>query len=347
VMCRAQNDLQRKVDLLAQVTAPPSAWNSDVPAALDRIVARATARDVEARYPSAADMLSDVENYLAAFRSSSRSVLRLVRSLTGGPVDQTGAGGFAAVVRASTPDGPAVTNATVAAPGVNADPTDQINRGPRPTAGRTPEPEQAHPRPPGEPPRPYQPAPSGGPRGGRVERPDDPHTSAVGRGEIAGTATHSALLRGSGSAEHSRYTRGVWQRRIGSAAIVLVALVMLGGIVAGARSLFGRVSGRSAASTTASTPGKGFVLMTFVSSPPGARIIDAGGRVLGQTPTTLPVPISAEAHKYRFEKDGFREATASEAANGDKTIEVDLRPVRRPEKPARKTPPAKHAPRGK
>ena len=81
VMFRAQNNLQRKLELLAEKTLPPSAWNPDVPPAVDEIVRRATERDPELRYASAADMIVDVENYLASFRSSNRAVLRLVRSL--------------------------------------------------------------------------------------------------------------------------------------------------------------------------------------------------------------------------------------------------------------------------
>ena len=82
VMFRAQNNLQRKLELLAEKSLPPSAWNPDVPPAVDEIVRRATERDAERRYPSAADMILDIENYLASFRSSNRAVLRLIRSLS-------------------------------------------------------------------------------------------------------------------------------------------------------------------------------------------------------------------------------------------------------------------------
>jgi len=82
VMFRAQNNLQRKLELLAERSLPPSAWNPDVPPAVDEIVRRATERDAELRYASAADMILDLENYLASFRSSNRAVLRLLRSLS-------------------------------------------------------------------------------------------------------------------------------------------------------------------------------------------------------------------------------------------------------------------------
>ena len=89
VMFRAQNNLQRKLELLAEKSLPPSAWNPDVPPAVDEIVRRATERDAELRYASAADMIVDVENYLASFRSSNRAVLRLIRSLGEEPEPET------------------------------------------------------------------------------------------------------------------------------------------------------------------------------------------------------------------------------------------------------------------
>jgi serine/threonine-protein kinase len=89
VMFRAQNNLQRKLDLLAEKSLPPSAWNPDVPPALDEIVRRATERDAELRYASAGDMIVDIENYLASFRSSNRAVLRLIRSLGEEPEPET------------------------------------------------------------------------------------------------------------------------------------------------------------------------------------------------------------------------------------------------------------------
>jgi len=89
VMFRAQNNLQRKLELLAEKSLPPSAWNPDVPPAIDEIVRRATERDAELRYASASDMIVDIENYLASFRSSNRAVLKLIRSLSEEPEPDT------------------------------------------------------------------------------------------------------------------------------------------------------------------------------------------------------------------------------------------------------------------
>lgn len=79
---RAKNDLSRKRELLAVPTEPPSRSNPDVPPVIDRIVLRAVERDPSARYASAAEMLVDVENYLATFRSGRSSVRRMLRSLS-------------------------------------------------------------------------------------------------------------------------------------------------------------------------------------------------------------------------------------------------------------------------
>ena len=108
VMFCAQNNLQRKLELLAEKSLPPSAWNPDVPPAVDEIVRRATERDAELRYPSAADMILDIENYLASFRSSNRAVLRLIRSLSEEPETETPE----VVVPAGLPVGPPQTALT-------------------------------------------------------------------------------------------------------------------------------------------------------------------------------------------------------------------------------------------
>jgi serine/threonine protein kinase len=78
---RCQSDLAKKMALLHQPSPAPSAFNPEVPPAVDAIVARAVERSPDARYGSAVAMLADVESFLASRRSSDRAVLRLVRSL--------------------------------------------------------------------------------------------------------------------------------------------------------------------------------------------------------------------------------------------------------------------------
>ena len=119
---------------------------------------------------------------------------------------------------------------------------------------------------------------------------------------------------------------------------VVLALGVLAGAVVGARSLWGRMSKPSVGVAAANAATQSFVLVTFVSNPPGAKIVDAGGREIGTTPATLPVTPSRIAVPFRFDKDGFRSATSSIIADGDKTLEVELKPVRRAEKPAKKAP---------
>jgi serine/threonine protein kinase len=312
VMFRAQNDLQKKIDLLAQATAPPSAWNSEVPPALDAIVARATMRDRETRYTSAADMLTDVENYLAAFRSSSRAVLRLVRSLSDNPRDVgTEPVRPHATVQSGVPDGQGNTGTT------------------RPEKGQ-----------------PMDNRAGGKARTSHSDRSDDGYSTSGGRGEVIVTATHSASLGGAASAEGKRFARHAWRRRFLLAGSAVLGLVVLAGVVTGARSLWGGRGARQPVGVAAANATSGaFVLVTFQSTPPGARIIDAGGHMIGTTPATLPVVASSVVVSFRFEKDGFRAVTPSMVPDADKTINVDMRPVRRAEKPVRKAPVPRRAAR--
>jgi serine/threonine protein kinase len=325
VMFRAHNDLQTKIDLLAQTTPPPSAWNSNVPPALDLVVARATARDLGARYSSAGDMLADVENYLAAFRSSSRAVLRLMRSLSpdGAPDDEAGGPGSRAGGGQLGPTG--AGGDTDATPRPASGPASALTPGPR--SGPPPSaPAMA----------PHNDRASGTTRplsGQRVGGPDAGlgagQAGASGRAEFQ---TSTGSLGGAGSAEHARFTRGAWQRRLIGGAISVLALAVMGGTVVGGRSLWKKVSSADLRLPTSPrvNPDK-FVLVTFVSVPPGARIVDGAGRNVGTTPATLPVNPSQIVVSFRLQLDGYAEATASTVPDGDKTISVALGALPSPE----------------
>ncbi|MES1172509.1 MAG: serine/threonine-protein kinase [Bacteroidota bacterium] len=315
VMFRAQNDLQKKIDLLAQSSPPPSAWNSDVPPALDAIVARATARHPDARYPTAADMLADVDNYLSSFRSSSRAVLRLVRSLSDGTRDEDTA---QPTLQPTLP--------TPAAPVPRAASSTATTQPAKLLAA-----EAAERRAQQE----------------RADRLDEAHSSSGGRGEIVGAGTHVRSLIGAAAAERTRVARSIWQRRVLLVGAAVLGLGALGGVVVGARSLWGRVSRPAVGVAKANAAPQEFVLVTFMSTPSGARIIDAGGRAIGNTPVTLPITPSRIAVPFRFEKDGFRPTTSSIIADGDKTIDVELKVLRKVEKPARKPAPTKRGARGR
>jgi len=347
VMFRAHNDLQTKIDLLAQTTPPPSAWNSNVPPALDLVVARATARDLGARYSSAADMLADVENYLAAFRSSSRAVLRLIRSLSSdAAADDEGAGGPTSRAGGGQP-GP--TGA-----GGDSDAT------PRPPSGLAP---GLAPGPRSGPPPSASAQVSLNERASGTTRPlsgqrvggtdaglGGGQAGTAGRAEYkTSTGSLAGRLGGAGSAEHTRFTRGAWQRRLVGGAIAVLALAVMGGTVVGGRALWKKMSSAAALRLPASAranPDK-FVLVTFVSVPAGARIIDGAGRNVGSTPATLPVNPSQIVVSFRLQLDGYAEATASTVPDGDKTISVALGAIPSPENPVRmrKARSVKHPPR--
>ena len=296
VMFRAQNDLQKKVALLAKPSTPPSAWNPDVPPAVDAIVLSAVERDPNDRYASAADMLVDIDNYLAAFRSSSRSVLRLVRSLADDArEDDTGTGGG----HTQTPEPPGTTGtsrsaklaANAVAPGIT------------------------------------------GARAGQTDR------TATGHGaiEAAATSVQPARLGGAAFAERDRVASHVWRRRFVIAGIVLLGMGVVGGGIVGVRALVAWVSRPSLkVAAPKPPPADPFVLMTFQSTPQGASILAADGRVLGTTPATLPIPPAHVAATFRFQKDGFEPATSTAIPDRDRTIEIALHPIQPVAKPKKK-----------
>jgi serine/threonine protein kinase len=311
VMFRAHNDLQTKIDLLAKVTEPPSAWNPDVPTPLDAIVARATARDRDARYLCAADMLADLETYLAAFRSPRREVLRLVRSLSDGPREEDTPRGSGPAVRvapaASAPHGETSPEILPAS-----------DLPPRPVSGSPP-----------------------------PDRADDASSSSAGRGEVlARASSHSAALGELALAGHVPSPRDAWQRRFVKAGVAAAAVAVLGGAMLAGRAVLRRGSGSSVGMTTANATLPTAALVTFRSSPPGAWIVDGTGRTIGVTPATLAVTPSNVSVSFRFEKEGYRTATAAAVPSSDRIVSVDLRPVRHAEKAVRKAPHAKRPIRG-
>ena len=323
MLFRAQNDLQKKIELLAQPTQPPSAWNADVPPALDAIVLKSLERAPDDRYASAAEMLVDVENYLAAFRSSSRAVLRLVRSLAEPAAEGEGTSAAAdARAQASAPT--VVPSGARTQASLNA--TAPLASGP--TASTLPERFVTTPD----------------VTSSRVLSRSGPSDAGTGVGSGRAGTVRTERLGGAANQEGQRFARARYQRR------ALVALGLIGGI---AMAIGGVMSGRhllhqmgrpSLVAPAAAAPAQEpFVLLTFQSTPKGARIIDVanGGRTLGVTPATLPITPSSGTVTFRFEKDGFLPATALAVPDRDKPVDVTMKPLRRVEKPARRATPTK------
>jgi serine/threonine protein kinase len=299
LLFRAQNDLQKKLVLLAQPSPAASAFNLEVPPAVDAIVLRAVERGLDTRYESAADMLIDVENYLSSFRSASRSVLRLVRSL-GDPPDlfESSSQSSAPPSEPSHRTGSSVAARTVASP-PSARARTAIAPAPMPAAA------------------------SGGStalRASVVEAPSAP------------PSLPAANLAGAGYAERARVGRVNSQRRWGNLGArlmaVAVAAVVIIGIGLGGRALFARLA-RHQATVASAAPAPlpaAFVLVTFFSRPPEARIFDAqSSRLLGMTPATLPVTQAHRLTRFRFEKDGYLPVIVESIPDSDKTLNVVLR----------------------
>jgi serine/threonine protein kinase len=78
---RADSDIRTSRMILDMPIQPPSLFNAAVPPALDRIVLRALARDVEARYQNAAAMATDLEHVMLEERMSPREHIKMLHQL--------------------------------------------------------------------------------------------------------------------------------------------------------------------------------------------------------------------------------------------------------------------------
>jgi hypothetical protein len=288
-------------------------------------------------------MLADLENYLASFRSSSRTVLRLMRSLIpDGPRDEDWAQGRGQGGQGGQSGQTGQTGQTGRNPGAGDGGPSTPVASPAPLvpgatvatrAAKFPAPD-------------FSPRPVTGPP--RAERTDTGASSSGGRGELhTGASVHTARLGGAASAERGRFARDVRQRRFVIAAGAALGLVVLWGVVAGGRALWGRLSRPSLGGSTARASGETFVLVTFNSTPSGAQIIDGTGKTIGTTPVTLPVTSSQIVVSFRLRLEGYIEATASAVPDVDKTVSVELKAVKRAEKSVRKSRAAKAAGHGR
>jgi hypothetical protein len=78
---KADSDIRSSRMVLEMPIEPPSLSNAAVPSALDGIVMRALARDVEARYQTAGQMAADLERVMLEERMSPREHIKMLRDL--------------------------------------------------------------------------------------------------------------------------------------------------------------------------------------------------------------------------------------------------------------------------
>jgi serine/threonine protein kinase len=81
---RGKSDFQTLKNVVEMAVPPPSSLRPDVPPELDRIVARALARDPEARYPNGRALAEDLDSVLEALRYQTRTLPELLTDLFGG-----------------------------------------------------------------------------------------------------------------------------------------------------------------------------------------------------------------------------------------------------------------------
>ncbi len=80
---RGQSDFQTLKNVAEMEVPPPSSIRRDVPPELDRIVARALARDPAERYPTGQALADDLDGVLEAMRHQPRALPELLRELFG------------------------------------------------------------------------------------------------------------------------------------------------------------------------------------------------------------------------------------------------------------------------
>jgi serine/threonine protein kinase len=281
---RADSDIRTSRMILDMPIQPPSLFNAAVPPALDRIVLRALARDVEARYQSAAAMATDLEQVMLEERMSPREHIKMLHQLfpheammsadAGVLVPTAGGKTPEAAGERPTPPRSVDTGGLFAA--LDKDATKAANAG-----------------------------------AGALDAVD------VSVSE-SGLARWMELLRGRG--RRGAMLVGALSLAV-VAAIVLtvghrrgVAPVSEAAAAPSATNVPGRRTSetRSVRCSLDSTPQDATIVR-----------VDSGA-IVGKTPATIALPQGDQAVTFRFEKAGYRVATSKVIPDLDKSLRIDL-----------------------
>jgi serine/threonine protein kinase len=128
-----ENEFETMRNVLLQAIPEPSRRRSGIPAVLDAIVARALARDLDRRYPTAAAMADDLDRLLEELPPTSQAIPQLLERLFGGGrewdsarSDSRSSGDSDGVVK--RPEGDEAVSATFSATGTAGSSADAANR---------------------------------------------------------------------------------------------------------------------------------------------------------------------------------------------------------------------------
>jgi hypothetical protein len=80
----------------------------------------------------------------------------------------------------------------------------------------------------------------------------------------------------------------------------------------------------SAAPALDPAPAPSRVTLQIMSSPPGAEVVDADGRLLGRTPMTLTLPASTAPRAFTLRLDGYTDTAFQVTPNKDTTFTFAL-----------------------
>jgi serine/threonine protein kinase len=294
---RGPTDFDRVQNVLNAPIVPPSHVRPEVPAALDRIVMRALAREVSGRYETAEEMEGELEAFLRTTPVDSHAMKKLLRELFGGHPTE------------NTLDIPAfdstVTPAEVLGNGTDSHPT-KMER----LSGRYAYLDSFS-----------STMSASGPWRGSADRTSPSiatGASEVSRQSLGGSSTTAAPV-----------ARGFpWTWILGGAAAA-VAAVMLMSWSGGGWHVPSRASGRSRVGTTdgrsVSAASSGEVVRIEIdTSPSGAKVYDARG-LAGTTPLTLTLDASDIPAALRLEHAGFEDLHTEISSRSSGVIFLELK----------------------
>jgi serine/threonine-protein kinase len=281
---RADTDIRSSRMVLEMPIQAPSLFNAAVPPALDRIVLQALARDVEARYQTAAAMAADLEQAMLEERMSPREHIKMLHQLFPHEAMMAGDAGVvvppaAAKMAASESDGPTPLRSLDTGnlfAGVESD-------------------------------------------GARVPNPGAGASNAADA-SVSGSGSALSAQRLQGRRRRIAVAGGVISLGIVGAVGWIAGH---GREVVPASHAAPAVAATNVAAPSASAPRSIRCSLDSTPQEATIVRADTGA-VVGKTPVTIALPQADDAVTFRFEKPGYRSATSKVIPDLDKALRIDL-----------------------